>query len=141
MVLGQISRAFHFRDRKTFLQLYKTYVRPHLDYACQAWSPWQRADIDKLEKVQERAVKQISGLRGSTYVEKLQELGLTTLEERRHVMDMVSVYRVITGKDDVDPNIWFQMAADGERATRQATGTLNVRPKFGRHEEIGRAHV
>ena len=29
-VLGQVTRAFHFRDRTTFLKLYKQYVRPHL---------------------------------------------------------------------------------------------------------------
>jgi len=38
-VLSQISRAFHYRDRKTWIGLYKTYVRPHLEYAVQAWSP------------------------------------------------------------------------------------------------------
>jgi hypothetical protein len=32
-VLGQISRAFHYRDRHTFLNLYKQYVRPHLEFA------------------------------------------------------------------------------------------------------------
>ena len=38
-VLGQISRAFHYRDRKTFVKLYKQYVRPHLEFAVTAWSP------------------------------------------------------------------------------------------------------
>ena len=28
-VLGQISRAFHFRDKDIFTGLYKQYVRPH----------------------------------------------------------------------------------------------------------------
>ena len=32
-VLGQIARAFHFCDRHVFLQLYITYVRPHLEFA------------------------------------------------------------------------------------------------------------
>ena len=35
-VLGQISRAVKYRDRKTFIQLYKVYVRPHLEYCIQA---------------------------------------------------------------------------------------------------------
>ena len=33
MVLGQIARAFHFRDRNTFVRLYKLNVRPHLEFA------------------------------------------------------------------------------------------------------------
>ena len=51
-VLGQISRAFHFRDRDIFTGLYKQYVRPHLEYAVQAWSPWLEKDKEVLEAVQ-----------------------------------------------------------------------------------------
>ena len=54
-VLGQLARAFHCRDRYVFLQLYKTYVRPHLEFAIQSWwSPWTAADKEVLEKVQRR---------------------------------------------------------------------------------------
>ena len=51
VVLGQISRAFNYKDRKVFMQLYKQYVRPHLEFAVQAWSPRTGADRDLLEKV------------------------------------------------------------------------------------------
>ena len=53
-VLRQLARAFHCRDRYVFLQLYKTYVRPHLEFAIQSWSPWTAADKEVLEKVQRR---------------------------------------------------------------------------------------
>jgi hypothetical protein len=36
-----------------------------------------------LEKVQRRAVNMISGLRATNYEEKLKELGITSLDERR----------------------------------------------------------
>ena len=62
-VLGQLARAFHFRDRYVFLQLFKTYVRPHLEFAVQSWSPWTAADKEVLEKVQKRAIRMVSGLR------------------------------------------------------------------------------
>ncbi len=32
-VLGQISRAFHYRDRYIFVRLYKQYVQPHLEFS------------------------------------------------------------------------------------------------------------
>jgi hypothetical protein len=32
-VLGQITRVFQYRDKRVFVQLYKQYVRPHLDFA------------------------------------------------------------------------------------------------------------
>ena len=37
-VLGQISRAFLYRKRYTFVDLYKQYVRPHLEFAVPALS-------------------------------------------------------------------------------------------------------
>jgi hypothetical protein len=43
----------------------------------------------------------VSGLKGTTYNEKLEELGLTTLEETRHQTDMLQVYKILTGKDRV----------------------------------------
>ncbi len=64
-------------------------MRPHLEFAVQAWSPWTQQDKDMLEKVQKRAVGMVSGLGGTNYEEKLKELALTTLEERRHQADMV----------------------------------------------------
>ena len=39
-VLAQIQRAVSYRDKTTFLHLYRTYVRPHLEYCSAAWSPW-----------------------------------------------------------------------------------------------------
>ena len=35
-VLGQILRAFHYRDRYVFFDLYKQYVWPHLEFAVAA---------------------------------------------------------------------------------------------------------
>ena len=67
------------------------------------WSPWTAQDKEVLEKVQQRAIRMISGLRASEYEDRLKELGLTTLEERRHQADMAMVYKVLTGKDQVDP--------------------------------------
>ncbi len=60
-VLSQISRAFHFRNRHVFLRLYVQYVRPHLEFASPAWSPWLEADKELLEKIQRRAVNMVSG--------------------------------------------------------------------------------
>ena len=40
MVLGQLCRGVSYRDRDTFMGLYTTFVRPHLEYCSQAWSPW-----------------------------------------------------------------------------------------------------
>ena len=75
-VLGQISRAFHYRDRHVFVRLYVQYVRPHLEFSTPAWAPWSEGDKNVLEKVQRKAVGMVSGLAHNGYEERLKELGL-----------------------------------------------------------------
>jgi len=134
-VLNQILRAFHYRDRKTFAQLYKTYVRPHLEFAVAAWSPWSRSDIDVLENVQRKFVKNVSGLQSRDYEDKLRELGLPSLEDRRHEIDLIQVFKIVKGCDDVQSDQWFKMAAgEGRRPTRAAAGLYNLAAERSAHD-------
>ena len=127
-VLGQMSRGITYRDKYTFTRLYKVYVRPHLQYCSSAWSPYNVADKELLEQVQKRAVKMISNLQG-TYEQKLKVLGLATLEESRVRGDMIEMYKMMTGKGQVDFQNWFQLTScrDGAINTRVNSGYLNVR--------------
>jgi hypothetical protein len=102
MVLGQLARGIHNRDRNIFLRLYQQYVRPQMEFASPAWSPWQEGDKECLEKVQRRAVGMIAGLKSRDYSERLKELDLTTMEERRHQLDMVQVYKIVNGVGGVN---------------------------------------
>ena len=132
MVLGQMARAFTYRDR-TWVRLYTTYVRPHLEYAVQAWCPWLQADIECLEKVQRRAVNMVSGLQGTSYQERLTELGLTTLAERRIRGDMLLMWRVRSANLNIDPDQWFTPFNMPEIATRRNAGVGNVmKPRANR---------
>jgi len=78
-----IKRKFSIRDKEVILQLYKSLVRPHLEYSIQAWRPHYQKDIDLMIIAQRRATKLISGLMGFTYEDRLNILKLTTLEMRR----------------------------------------------------------
>jgi len=44
-ILGMISRTFTLRSKDVILQLYKSLVRPHLEYCIQAWRPHLQKDI------------------------------------------------------------------------------------------------
>ena len=63
-ILGMISRTFTLMSKDVILQLYKSLVRPHLDYCVQAWRPHLQKDIKLLEGVQHRATKMKEGLIG-----------------------------------------------------------------------------
>ena len=126
-IIGQMSRAFHYRDKTVWIRLYKQYVRPHLEYCIQAWNPWTVADIELLEGVQRRAVYMVSGLQGLNYVDKLQELGLPSLLQRRLRGDMIETWKILSHTDDVDPAHWFQMASETcPRTTRQSVAPFQL---------------
>ena len=116
-VLGQVNRSFSCKNKEVMLQIYKVFVRPHLEYAVTAWSPWQKKDIEILEKIQHRATKRMSNVRG-TYPERLQELGLTTLEERRTRGDAIEVYKYLKGFLDISKEAIFQRDNPAQLKTR-----------------------
>ena len=82
-VLGMVKRHFKVIDKDDFTALYKTYIRPHLEYCIQAWSPHLKKDIECLERIQRRATKLVKGLRRKTYEERLKVLGIYPLHQRR----------------------------------------------------------
>jgi ribonucleases P/MRP protein subunit RPP40 len=132
-VLGQIHRAFHYRDRHTYVRLYAQYVRPHLEFAASAWSPWAIGDIACLEKVQERAIRAVSGLQGKTYQDRLRELSMASLAERREEADMCLVHKIMSDSDEGFSEQWFVKAAT-RRPTRMAAGYNNLLPQRGHHD-------
>jgi len=48
---------FKYMSISSFVLVYKNLVRSHLDYCNCVWSPYRKADIETLKKVQKRATK------------------------------------------------------------------------------------
>ena len=92
-----------------------------------------QADIDGLEAVQKRAVRAITGLRGTSYEEKLQELNMPSLMDRRKEIDMVQTYKMVNNVDTDNSEMWFERA-DIRRVTRNNAVRHNLVPKRGQHE-------
>ena len=82
-MVGMLRKTYTYLDAEMFLPLYKSLIRPRLEHCIQAWSPYTRRDINKLEQVQRRATKLVPELSQLSYEERLSRLGLTPLEERR----------------------------------------------------------
>ena len=92
------------------------------------WPLWTQADINCLEQILQRAVRLVSGLRSQDYNDRLLELKLLSLKERRIKTDMITTYKILNGFDRVDPSIWFKQIYQTRR-TR-----LNTDPTFSRIE-------
>ena len=79
-----------------------------MEYAIAAWCPYNKKDIDTLERVQRKATKIVKSLRDLTYEERLVKLGLTTLKLRWIRGDLVEYFKIERGLTIVDwhlPNI------------------------------------
>ncbi len=66
------------------------------------WSPGLKKDIRKLERIQQAATKLPESLRDYTYKERLERLDLTTLERRRERGDLIVMYRLQEGLENLD---------------------------------------
>ena len=86
--LTQFNCTFTYRG-KTWLKLYKTYVKPSMLYGCKALRPSSQQGIKKLEAVQKRAVRMAEGLGAGSYKEACRRAGLNTIQEDLEEADMV----------------------------------------------------
>jgi len=66
-MLWLIRRNFRDIGPAAFVFIYKHLVRSHLEYNNSVWAPYRKSDIDKLEKVQNRATKMIQGMGNFKY--------------------------------------------------------------------------
>ena len=96
-VLGLIKKSFAIHGERTLPLLYKSIVRPHLEYGNVIWGPFFRGDIIAIENVQRRATKLVPLLKGLTYEERLRALNLP-LAHRRRRGDMIYTNKILTGK-------------------------------------------
>ena len=51
-ILGLIRRTITYKEKQLIVPLYKAITSPHLNYCIQAWTPYRKKDIDKLERIQ-----------------------------------------------------------------------------------------
>ena len=102
-----IKRSISYKEKYILIRLYKSLVRPHLEYSIQAWSPHLQKDILLLENVQRRFTKIIPGLHHLPYEERLMRLNLTSLETRRIRGDMIEVFKIIKGFEDIKASTFF----------------------------------
>src|ERR1041384_3511681 len=65
--LGMIKRNFVNKSKSIIIPLYKSLVRPHLDYCSVVWRPHLEKDKQLIEKVQHRATKLISNIKTLPY--------------------------------------------------------------------------
>jgi len=114
-IVGTIRRTFDHLDNNMFCKLFKSLVRPHLEYGAAIWNPQYMTDITTLEQVQRRATKLLPGFSNLTYEQRLRELDLPSLRFRRTRGDMIEIYKLFNVYDSTTGSI---LTPANERRTR-----------------------
>ena len=84
--IGMFRRCFSGFNKEKITILYTSLVRPLLEYASPAWSPWLKKDTTRLERVQHRCLKLCQ-----------EPIHMESLQARRERMDMIDTYKYLNG--------------------------------------------
>ena len=86
------------------------------------WSKQTVTEIKHLEGLQRRAMKNIHGSRSLIYEQRLRKIGLPTLEYRRMRQELIKVYRILGGIDEIDYKHFFELVTDSTHINHQLRG-------------------
>ena len=100
--LGALKHTFKYIDKHSFKYLYKSLIRPHLEYASVAWFARFKYSEDMIERVQRRATKIVPELKHLSYSTRLEVLELPSLSFRRKRADVLQMFKFMHGFDSFD---------------------------------------
>ena len=97
-----LKRVFKSHDVDLLWAAFKTFVIPKIImYSSPAWNLLAKQDIVSLERVYRRFTKSIHNFPYLTYEQRLKALNILSLEDSRHIADMVFIYRSLHNLCDV----------------------------------------
>ena len=96
-----ILKNFTFRTPEVLIPLFKTIIRPVLEYGNPVWNNCVKKYTKSIEQVQRKYTKFISCVKDLSYENKLFILHLPSLEYRRLRDDMIQVYKIAHNYYDV----------------------------------------
>ena len=105
-----------YRSLHILTRLYKSLVRPNLEYCVSAWSPHYVMDRERLERVQHRFTRMLAGLKRLEYENRLEKLKLLTLEKRRNRSNLVYLFKICKELSAIPWNLFFRV--DNSERTR-----------------------
>ena len=97
----KILRNFTFREHDILVPLFKSLVRPILEYGNVVWNNCIKKYMNKIENVQRKYTRYIKGLQNLTYEQRLKKIRLPSLEYRQIRGDLIQVFKIT--KNMYDP--------------------------------------
>ena len=107
LLSGWIFSVFRDRSPEVMLQLFKSLVRPILEYCCLVWDPTKPGDIKAIENVQRCFTRRLDGMQNLDYWARLKVLNLMSLQRRRQRYMLIHVWKTIHGFVPDSANLVF----------------------------------
>ena len=121
-MIGLIKRTFTYLNKDILLKLFKSLVRPHLEYGNIIWYPLLKRQSIAVEKVQRRATKLLRECKNLSYEQRLKYLNLHSLKGRRVRGDLIETYKIFNNKVDVQIDEVFSLSTN--KVTRNPNGKI-----------------
>ena len=90
----KILKNFTFRDSDILVPLFKTLIRPILEYGNTVWYNGLKKCKEKIENVQRKLTKHIKGLWDTPYERRLEKIKLPSMEYRQIRGDLIQVFKI-----------------------------------------------
>ncbi len=119
--IGLIKRCFTQLSPEKMRILFQSLVRPLLEFASPAWSPWLVKDIENLESVQNKCMR----MSNST--------GWEPLVSRRRKADLREAYKCLNGESKLKPTKLFSLsnqALRGQQRLSQQYSRTDLRKHY-----------
>ena len=124
------------KSKSDMLQIYKVYIRSVVEQSCTVWSSsLAKHNIRELERVQKVATRIILG-NNNSYEERLEELNLPTLKERRNDLSLKFANKCL--KQEKTKHI-FQRNSKIHKMTLRKKDTFKV--KNARTERLRKSSI
>ncbi len=108
---GKYDKTINLHDTAPFPRFLKSDfipgLSPHRAYGMPACSPNLIVDINHLEGTQRLDTRLVNSICHLIYEERLQRMGLHSLQWRRLRADLITTFNILTGILDIDPNLLF----------------------------------
>ena len=105
------------REAEFLMNIYRSHVRPQMEYASSLWNTGYVGDVRRLERVQKRWTRSVAGLEELPYGERLRRLNLFSFQGRLLRSDLILLWKIVHNRCAINPNI-FSFAGSAARVTR-----------------------
>lgn len=107
---NNLLKATVCRSPSFMISLYKTHIRPVLEFSSCLWFTGYTGDNKLLESVQKRWTKHIHGFQDLSYSERLAQLNLYSVKGRLLRADLIKYWKILHRQSAILPETIFVLA-------------------------------